>query len=336
MDTWEWAEVKRQMELTGIGPRTEIPEVTQTPRKVREREKLREELDAEIEAELREYFVDYDDLDKGVVSGTSTMLLLLRVADDLGPTTPGSPCSLDLLTAMDENIRRVSLMQLGIAITWTDSESEDTDDESELEMEQEDLDLLIHVELHATQTELKRLLQHPELFPDGTSRWFLEAMEIRLRDVLHDWHLLDASEQSEQLEWPEDLKEYRERILPDYDESRTMWQQFLHHSAPGSGTPQGRMNQHGCTQMVTASGSLILMNRRDEHNDFARFLEEVCARIHPRSSKPALRMLAYSGPQYRQGRNYSHRGRLVVFAPWMIEGSCSQHSTGCRCWPSRT
>lgn len=202
-------------------------------------------------------------------------------------------------------------MQLGIGITWTDpeSESEDTDDESEPEMDQDDLDLLILVELHATQTELKRLLQHPELFPDGTRRWFLTAMEIRLRDVLHDLHLLDASEQLEQLDWSEDLKEYREQILPDYDESRTMWQQFLHHSAPGSGTPQSRMDQHGCTQMVTASGSLILMNRRDEHNDFARFLEEVCARVHPTFSKPALRMLAYSVSQHRQGRNYSHRGR---------------------------
>lgn len=71
METWEWAEVKRQMELTGAGPRTEIPEVTQTPRKVREREKLQEALQAQLEEELSEHFVDYDGLDKGVVSGTS-------------------------------------------------------------------------------------------------------------------------------------------------------------------------------------------------------------------------------------------------------------------------
>ncbi len=77
METWEWAEVKRQMELTGTGPRTEVPEIIQTPVNARspsDELSVIEELFYTVQSMV---FADYEDLDKGVVSSTSSMLCFI-------------------------------------------------------------------------------------------------------------------------------------------------------------------------------------------------------------------------------------------------------------------
>lgn len=137
----------------------------------------------------------------------------------------------------------------------------------------------IFLVLNETQAELKRLLQHPGLIPDGASQMFFQEMNMLLRKVVYHLRVLQAARQRRQIESQNRTSEYRRQLLPEYDESRTAWQQFLHRHAPGSGIPKDQMDEHGCTQMITAACSLMSSNRRDEHEDFAHYLEMV--RLNP-------------------------------------------------------
>lgn len=212
--------------------------------------------------------------------------------------------------AMKTNLQQISHVQLTQPDFNLDHLTETESEKRILRkfLKPELIDVMLLNVLYATRAELKRLLQHPELFPDGTSHHFTREMEILLRNVLHDGQLLEISEQSVEHELQKDIEEYREEVLPNYDKFRTMWQQFLHHSAPGSGIPKDQMDQQGCTQMITASGSLLLMNRRSEHNDFSRFLEEVCLNpskiLDTRIPNPSLQRTPH-----RLGRNCFRRGR---------------------------
>ncbi|KAL8862320.1 MAG: hypothetical protein Q9178_001329 [Gyalolechia marmorata] len=103
-----------------------------------------------------------------------------------------------------------------------------------------DLDLAIPIVLDETCVQVKRLVEHPELLPPGTGR-FLELMEEEFELLLSAVQL----KQKEGQELQETIKKQRKRILTDYDEDRTVWQQFLHDKAPGSGFPKDQMYQHG-------------------------------------------------------------------------------------------
>lgn len=146
------------------------------------------------------------------------------------------------------------------------------------------LDLASHMVLNETHIEFKRLLQHPRLLPDRSAQLFLDDIEMRLRNVLSHMQQRHAANQSQQLKLQERIIQYRKEILPDYDESRTTWQQFLHNQAPGSGIARDQIPfRHGCTQMITAACSLMSANRSDEHENFAHELEVVC--LEPKSFK---------------------------------------------------
>lgn len=133
-----------------------------------------------------------------------------------------------------------------------------------------DLDLAISIVLDETCVQVKRLVEHPELLPPSTGR-FLELMEEEFELLLSAVQL----KQKEGQELQETIKKQRKRILTDYDEDRTVWQQFLHDKAPGSGFPKDQMYQHGCTQMATAACQLLVINKREEYEACSRSLEQV-------------------------------------------------------------
>ncbi|KAL8722246.1 MAG: hypothetical protein Q9225_001233 [Loekoesia sp. 1 TL-2023] len=189
---------------------------------------------------------DYNDLNKGVVSGF---------------INSGSPCSLDFLEALMLNIKMA--YDFLILDTLQDSENSDI------------VESFITTVLDETQVELKRLLQHPELFPDGTQQWFPQMMKLELRKVLNHVALQYAADEKKQAAHQEKVNEYRKRILPNYDDARTIWQQFLHGQAPGCGIPKNQMPTQGCTQMVPAACSLMACNRSEEHEGYAQSLVEL-------------------------------------------------------------
>lgn len=133
-----------------------------------------------------------------------------------------------------------------------------------------DVDLAIPTLLDETCVELKRLIEHPEILPQGTGR-FLELMEGELELLLGSVQL----KQTEGHGLQEAVKQHRKQILAAYDENRTTWQQFLHDQAPGSGFPKEQMHQHGCTQMATAACQLLVIHKSDEYERCSGTLEEV-------------------------------------------------------------
>ncbi|KAI4264610.1 MAG: hypothetical protein L6R42_000315 [Xanthoria sp. 1 TBL-2021] len=174
--------------------------------------------------EAREtFFEGYSKLDKGTVAGLDNM---------------GSQCDLRFLQTIWQNIRYLRRCMM-------------------LDMQYDqnkfpDVDLAIPTLLDETCVELKRLIEHPEILPQGTGR-FLELMEGELELLLGSVQL----KQTEGHGLQEAVKQHRKQILAAYDENRTTWQQFLHDQAPGSGFPKEQMHQHGCTQMATAACQLL-------------------------------------------------------------------------------
>ncbi|KAL8854897.1 MAG: hypothetical protein Q9221_000404 [Calogaya cf. arnoldii] len=132
------------------------------------------------------------------------------------------------------------------------------------------LGLEIPTVLDETCAELKRLIEHPELLPQGTGG-FLEMMAGELELLLDSVQLKQTYGQGHQ----EIVKQHRKRILAGYDEKRTAWQQFLHDKAPGSGFPKEQMHLHGSTQMATAAFQLLVMRKNEEYTACSKALEEV-------------------------------------------------------------
>ncbi|KAL8659683.1 MAG: hypothetical protein Q9226_000308 [Calogaya cf. arnoldii] len=131
------------------------------------------------------------------------------------------------------------------------------------------LDLAIPTVLDETCAELKRLIEHPEILPQGTGR-FLEMMAGELELLLDTIQLKQTYGQGHQ----ESVKQHRKRILAGYDENRTAWQQFLHDKAPGSGFPKEQMHQFGSTQMATAAFQLLVLHKTEEYTACSKALEE--------------------------------------------------------------
>lgn len=184
-------------------------------------------------------FWDYDGFEKGAISGASAYpLLSVCCADDLESTRAGSPCCRELLDAMMVNIR---IMYVLFMLDRTHG-----------------LEAAIFVVLDKTKAELKRLLQHPELFPDRTQEWFPQVMKLELQKVLDHLALQDAADKTENAEYQENLERQRKKILPEYDVTRTVWQQFLHGQAPGSGLSRPLPYSQGCSQLLTWSAFRLL------------------------------------------------------------------------------
>ncbi|KAL8708266.1 MAG: hypothetical protein Q9220_006843 [cf. Caloplaca sp. 1 TL-2023] len=136
------------------------------------------------------------------------------------------------------------------------------------------VDLAIPILLEDTSTELKRLYTHPELLPAGTNLWFFQDMKHRLRCVLKHVNLQDSAHEKQRLKARENMMHYRKEMLPAYDDHRTLWQQFLHDQAPGSGFPKDQIDPRGHTQMITAAPVLMATNKIQERDAYFRALEE--------------------------------------------------------------
>ncbi|KAL9023875.1 MAG: hypothetical protein Q9196_006913 [Gyalolechia fulgens] len=238
------------------------------------------------------WFVDYDNLEKGVVSGF---------------TEPGSPCSLDLLEAIMANVQRV-YYRLLMDVT-------------------EGLEAEIPIVLDETKVELKRLLQHPELFPDGAQQWFPQVMKLELRKVSKHMALQYALGENMHASRQESVVIHRKRILPDYDIRRTMWQQFLHGQAPGSGVPRNLMRLQGCTQMVTAGCFFMILSREREYLGYTRALERARNQKLPPRERHIAGRIAHRG--YK--RTVVHRRTSWRPGPRIsIHGSASLRSLAMR------
>ncbi|KAL8693283.1 MAG: hypothetical protein Q9218_001843 [Villophora microphyllina] len=176
----------------------------------------------------------------------------------------GTPCSLEFLQAMRRNIHRLyRYLVIGFDCI------EDTEDTVST------LEEAIPAMLDEMSTELKRLLDHPELHPAGASQWFLHVLKWQFRAVLDHLVLEQDYDEEEQLDDQDDLLDYLDEVLPQYDQGRTVWQQFLHAQAPGSGLSRGQMLPKGCTQMVTVGCALVTAKKRHEQNRLKRALEDV-------------------------------------------------------------
>ncbi|KAL9600617.1 MAG: hypothetical protein Q9219_003050 [cf. Caloplaca sp. 3 TL-2023] len=138
----------------------------------------------------------------------------------------------------------------------------------------QDLEIMVPIVLDEVQVEFQRLLQHPELFPDEVRPSFLGAMKRLFRQV-SDWLAMNqANEEEEYLKYQEELKDHWRKILPNFDDNRTLWQQFLHGQAPGSGIPKDQMPSQGYTQLLTSAGFFMVTNKKDEYVEYAQSLRE--------------------------------------------------------------
>lgn len=133
----------------------------------------------------------------------------------------------------------------------------------------------IPIVLDKTKVELKRLLQHPELFPDRTKEWFPQVMKLELRKALDHLALQDAAHDKKYAELYEELERHKKRTLPEYDLARTAWQQFLHGQAPGSGLDRSILKPQGCSQLLTFAGMTLVLFKLAEHTRDKRLLELV-------------------------------------------------------------
>ncbi|KAL8839067.1 MAG: hypothetical protein Q9170_001903 [Blastenia crenularia] len=210
--------------------------------------KIPNEFTVEIEEFEKVLSEDFGNLRKGVISG---------------PLNTGSPCSLDLLKL---------LLQIIDFLYWVHL----------LDVIDGDfLPFVTAIMLHKTQIELERLLQHPELLPDVARLWFPRTMKQKLHDLSRFLAEESAIEEGKRLEHLENIKDYQKRMLPAFDDARTLWQQFFHGFAPGSGIPEDQMLPQGCTQLIPAACLLGAANRSDEHQDCARALEAAREKLLP-------------------------------------------------------
>ena len=115
--------------------------------------------------------------------------------------------------------------------------------------------------LASTLLELKRLQEHPELYPSkAVKQNFLRSVHkdcnLMLKRLFPSGKALvrDRKAFRKALE-----EENRKRVLPTYDEQRTSWQQFLHDHAPSSGVslPVGRAGES--LQVLPQAGLRLLL-----------------------------------------------------------------------------
>ncbi|KAL8993417.1 MAG: hypothetical protein Q9169_006366 [Polycauliona sp. 2 TL-2023] len=211
------------------------------PQTAEESRKLRE-FDERVAKKAREaFFGVYSNLDKGTVAGL----------DDIG-----SQCDLGFLQTIWQNIRNLRRCMM-------------------LNMQHDQpnfpfLDRAIPKVLDETCAELERLIEHPEIMPQGAGR-FLELMAGELELLLSSVQL----KQTEGHKLQEDVKDHQKQILAGYDGNRTTWQQFLHNKAPGSGFPKEQMHPHGSTQMATAACQLLVNHKGEEYEQCSKLIEEV-------------------------------------------------------------
>ncbi|KAL8868068.1 MAG: hypothetical protein Q9174_005241 [Haloplaca sp. 1 TL-2023] len=151
----------------------------------------------------------------------------------------------------------------------------------------EDIDQVIPLVLNYVETESKRLLEDPELFPseffEGEFVWSLESMAIFTIDAIQ-W--VDIHDEGKSRKLRKLLRHDRRRYLPNTDEARTPWQQFLHGRAPGAGFPKNSMSSDGHHQFLTRGCAHMLGNHRSDWNECGTMVQDYVASQSIDSSAP--------------------------------------------------
>ncbi len=168
----------------------------------------------------------------------------------------GSACSLEFLNVILEDLE---LIQIGCLCN-----------------DDHEISVLIEEKLDATIVELKRLQENPELYSNKIAQQnFLQLVRKRcdgiaktlqgtklLRQARRDRSkFLDGFNQAE--------------VLPDHDEHRKPWQQFLHNHAPGSGIEGLRTNEEGCAYLFPPAGVRVVCNMLQDYQSAVRDIQAV-------------------------------------------------------------
>ncbi len=138
--------------------------------------------------------------------------------------------------------------------------------------------------LAATKVELKRLKKHPELYPNKTiEQDFLRCVRRScggMPKVVQAHKVIKRARK----DWSKFLDKYnQEKVLPNRDEHRTLWQQFLHDQAPGRGARRSAKTGEGCVYLVPEGGIRFLKAMHGECRSIVRHMQAV-----GRTSRPHL------------------------------------------------
>lgn len=109
--------------------------------------------------------------------------------------------------------------------------------------------------LAATSVELKRLQKHPELYPNTTAQQdFLRLVRKACKGIAITLQGRKAWKRVQKV-YRRFLEDCNEAVvLPNRDEHRTPWQQFLHNQAPGSGVGGSQTTGSGCAYLFPPGG----------------------------------------------------------------------------------
>ncbi|KAL8964334.1 MAG: hypothetical protein Q9183_004524 [Haloplaca sp. 2 TL-2023] len=153
----------------------------------------------------------------------------------------------------------------------------------------EDIAKVLPLVLDYVETETKRLLEDPELFPsEAYEVWFVWAMEwavIFTYDAI-EWADINYEGRSRRIR--KMFRHERRRYLPNTDESRTPWQQFLHGRAPGAGIPKNFTSSEGCHQLLTRGGNLMLTNHVKDWNECGTTVQDYVASLSTDPPAPGV------------------------------------------------
>jgi len=113
--------------------------------------------------------------------------------------------------------------------------------------------------LVATIVELKRLQENPELYPNKiVQRDFLQLVRKACDGIAKTLQGTKVLRQAHR-DYSKFLEDFNQaEALPDHDEHRTPWQQFLHNHSPGSGIEEIRTNGKGCAYLFPPPGVRVV------------------------------------------------------------------------------
>ena len=130
--------------------------------------------------------------------------------------------------------------------------------------------------LATTEIELKRLQDHPELYPSKSAEQdFLTRIYNLCDTMLEKWF---PTQKTLDRLWEDYFKTLEELAgsvaIPNFDKERTLWQQFLHNRAPGSGADRSLVAGGCSAQIIPSAGARLIF---DLVNKRKRFIREIKA-----------------------------------------------------------
>ena len=131
--------------------------------------------------------------------------------------------------------------------------------------------------MNATKLELSRLQKYPELFPskDLENNFWSDVHYMCDNLVEHVIPDGDTREQRYRAYHFECLEYEQNEILPSRDPQRTLWQQYLHNRAPGTGIDVSTFGENGSVQILPMAAIRILLAISDDSKAMIRDIEAV-------------------------------------------------------------